>query len=312
MVIAVNNLVKIYGNLMVLDHLNLEVQEGELFGILGPSGSGKTTAVQCMLSLLQYEKGSVRIFDTNMLVSTADIKRNIGVVFQEPAVFNELTVYDNIFYFCSLYEQDKDEVERLVQDAIRDTGLMDYCNFYPGKLGEGLLSRLNVACGIVHKPKLVIFDDPLGNVEVQSRNRIYETIKKLNAEGTTILYTSNCVEEVESLCSRIGLFDKGRMLAVGTKDELKTMISIGEKITVQIDVLEKEIIKKIEEKSNVCMVSYENGVLTVKSKRGKSNLLPLLDFLSKSNIPFGEVASEKPTLKDVFSEITGKELRNVR
>ena len=158
MIVKINNLVKRYGDLVALDHLNLEVEQGEIFGLLGPNGSGKTTAINCMLSLLKYDKGTIQIFGKDMTPSSYDIKRDIGIVMQNVAVFKELTVYENIDYFCGLYIKNKAERKKCVQDAIDFVGLNEFVKFVPKKLSGGLLRRLNIACGIAHKPKLIILD----------------------------------------------------------------------------------------------------------------------------------------------------------
>jgi ABC-2 type transport system ATP-binding protein len=157
---------------VALDHLNLDIREGEIFGLLGPNGSGKTTAINCILALLKYSKGSIHVMGKQMTPMSYDIKRNIGIVTQEVAVFEELTVYENIDYFCGLYITDKVERASLVEEAIVFTGLEDYRKFYPKKLSGGLKRRLNIACGIAHKPKLLILDEPTVAVDPQSRNRI--------------------------------------------------------------------------------------------------------------------------------------------
>ena len=174
MVVKVNQLVKRYGDLLALDHLNLEVAEGEIFGLLGPNGSGKTTAINCILSLLKYDKGDISVFGKPMTPESYDLKRDIGIVMQEVAVFDELTVYENIDYFCGLYVQDKKVRKGLVEEAIQFVGLEDFKKFYPKKLSGGLLRRLNIACGIAHKPKLIILDEPTVAVDPQSRNKILE------------------------------------------------------------------------------------------------------------------------------------------
>lgn len=310
MIVKVDGLVKRYDKLVALDHLNLEVREGDIYGLLGPNGSGKTTAINCILSLLKYDKGSIEIFAKSMKPDSYDIKKDIGIIMQNVAVFDELTVYENIEYFCSLYIKDKAEVKRLTQEAIEFVSLNDYIKFYPKKLSGGLLRRLNIACGIAHKPKLIILDEPTVAVDPQSRNKILEGIMKLNEEGATIIYTSHYMEEVEQICSDIAIIDKGRVIAKGTKDELKAMISTGEKISIEMYQLEDEIIEYIRNMPNVLSVEYDNEILKIKSGRGKNNLVSVLHYLENNQINIGRVITEQPTLNDVFLEITGKELRD--
>jgi ABC-2 type transport system ATP-binding protein len=310
MVVKVEGLVKRYDKLVALDYLDLQVEEGEIFGLLGPNGSGKTTAINCILSLLKYDKGSIEIFGKKMGPNAYDIKKDIGIIMQNVAVFDELTVQENISYFCSLYIKNRDEVKRLTKEAIEFVSLEDYKNFFPKKLSGGLLRRLNIACGIVHKPKLIILDEPTVAVDPQSRNKILEGIKKLNEEGATIIYTSHYMEEVEQICSNIAIIDKGRVIAKGTKDELKAMISVGEKIQVEVFRMEEEPLEELRRLPNVYSVEQRENLLEIKSKKGKNNLVSVLEFMQRMNINFGKVITEVPTLNDVFLEITGKELRD--
>lgn len=310
MIVKVNGLVKRYDKLVALDYLDLEVEEGEIFGLLGPNGSGKTTAINCILSLLKYDKGTIEIFGKPMGPNAFRIKKDIGIIMQNVAVFDELTVYENISYFCSLYIKDKAEIKRLTQEAIEFVSLEEYQKFYPKKLSGGLLRRLNIACGIVHKPKLIILDEPTVAVDPQSRNKILEGIKKLNEEGATIIYTSHYMEEVEQLCTKIAIIDKGRVIAKGTKEDLKAMISIGEKITMEVYQLSDSVIEELKELPNIYSVNYKENLLEIKSGRGKNNLVSVIQFFSDKNINFGRVITEMPTLNDVFLEITGKELRD--
>ena len=310
MEIRVKNLVKRYGELLALDHLDLEINKGEIFGLLGPNGSGKTTAINCILSLLKYDKGTIEVMGKPMSPDAYDIKRHIGVVMQNVAVFDELTVRENIDYFCGLYITDKKERARLVADAIDFVGLGDFIKFNPKKLSDGLRRRLNIACGIAHRPKLIIMDEPTVAVDPQSRNNILEGIMQLNREGSTILYTSHYMEEVELICSRIAIMDKGRIIASGTNSQLKAMISTGEKISVEAVGLADEVIEYLKSLPGVNSVDYAENRLLIKSQRGKNNLVVVVDYLKSNQIEFSRIFSELPTLNDVFLEITGKELRD--
>ena len=309
-VVKIENLVKRYGDLVAVDHFNLEIEEGEIFGLLGPNGSGKSTTIQCLLSLLSYDKGHIEIFGQEMTPASYDIKKDIGIIMQNVAVFQELTVYENIDYFCGLYVPEKGQRKKLVEEAIEFAGLSEFRKFYPKKLSGGLLRRLNIACGIAHKPKLIILDEPTVAVDPQSRNKILEGIRELNRQGATIIYTTHYMEEVEQICTRIAIMDKGRNLALGTKDELKAMIDLGETIQMEVMELSEEVSDAIRTLPHVISVSYDKGLLKVRFSKGKHNLLRLLDLLKEKEIAFGNVHSELPTLNDVFLEITGKELRD--
>ena len=308
--IHIENLVKRYGDLVALNHLSLDIHEGEIFGLLGPNGSGKTTAINCLLSLLKYDKGIIEVFGQPMAPDNYQAKQQIGIVLQNVAVFDELTVYENIDYFCGLYVSDKKKRKELVDDAVRFVGLEDYCKMYPKKLSGGLLRRLNIACGIAHKPRLIIMDEPTVAVDPQSRNKILEGIQKLNAQGSTIIYTSHYMEEVEQICTRIAIMDHGRVIASGTSEELKKMIKTGETITVEAIFLEEKHLPDIRSLPHVFDLHYENQILILRCTGAQHNLIRLLNYLQSQDITFGRVFSELPTLNDVFLEITGKQLRD--
>lgn len=308
-VLKVKNLVKRYGTTVALDHLNMDILRGEIFGLLGPNGSGKTTAMNCILQLLTYDKGSITIFGEPMTQTSYDLKRRIGVVPQNVAVFEELTVRENVDYFCSLYVQDKKKRKELVREAIEFVGLEDYVRARPKKLSGGLLRRLNIACGIAHKPELIFFDEPTVAVDPQSRASILDGIREMNAAGSTIVYTSHYMEEVEEICTRIMIMDKGHTLACGTNEELKSIVSAGEKIIIEADASEAAIIS-IQSLEHVSKVSYDGKHIEVACKNGDHNVANVLDKLAKANVTPGRIWAEPPTLNDVFLEITGRELRD--
>jgi ABC-2 type transport system ATP-binding protein len=310
MIIRVKELVKRYGDLQALDNLSFDVQKGEIFGLLGPNGSGKTTAINCILSLLKYDKGEIEVFGKPMSPDSYSSKRKIGVVMQEVAVFEVLTVRENIDYFCGLYVQDVERRKHLVQEAIEFTGLEGFENFVPKKLSGGLLRRLNIACGIAHKPELIFMDEPTVAVDPQSRHRILEGICELNRQGATIIYTSHYMEEVEQICSRIMILDHGKEIASGSKETLKAMIDLGEKNSFEIYDISDEQLLKLRNMPEVAEVSCRDNMLLIKSHKGSNILERLLNFFKQESLHFGRIYSEQPTLNDVFLEMTGRELRD--
>ena len=309
-VIEVKHLSKSYKSHKAVDDLSFEVKEGEILGLLGPNGSGKTTTMNCILALLKYNDGEIKIFGKEMSPSAYDIKSKIGVVFQDVAVFDELTVYGNIDYFCGLYIQDKTVRAEYVEDALKLVGLTENKNQYPKQLSGGLLRRLNIACGIAHKPKLIFLDEPTVAVDPQSRNNILEGIKKLRDGGATIIYTTHYMEEVEILCDRVIILDKGKIIASGTNDELKALAKIEEKVTIEVPELSPSQLSGFESIKNVSEVSYDNGVMKVVFNKGKNNLVEMVDYLKDNKIQYSKIFAERPTLNDVFLELTGKELRD--
>lgn len=309
-ILKVKGLVKRYKELIAIDHLDMSIREGEIFGLLGPNGSGKSTTINCILSLLEYDKGEIEIFGKSMSPKAYEIKRQIGIVPQDVAVYDALTVYENIDFFCGLYIKDKETRKKYVQEAIDFVALNDFVKFKPGKLSGGLKRRLNIACGIAHKPKLVFFDEPTVAVDPQSRNKILEGIEQLRQNGATIIYTSHYMEEVEQLCDRILIIDKGHTIAEGTVDELKGMIKKSEIITIEVAGLDDKTLSMVREVKNVYSVSYENNQLKVEAGSGKHNVIDIVNLLQDKGYKMKKIFSEQPTLNDVFLELTGKQLRD--
>ncbi len=309
-VVTVDNLVKRYGDKIAVEHFSLHIREGEILGLLGPNGSGKTTTINCILSLLKYDRGEIRIFGEKMTPSSYALKKRIGVVMQNVAVVESLNVYENIDFFCGLYVKDKAKRRELVEEAIATTELQDYRKYLPKKLSGGLLRRLNIACGIAHKPELIIFDEPTVAVDPQSRNAILDGIRKLNREGATIIYTSHYMEEVEELCSRIVVIDKGKNLVDGTVAQLKGKLRNSETLTVETSSVTDEHINGLLKINHIYDVTKSGEKLIIKCDGGSHNLINVMNYLMENNVEFGRVNAETPTLNDVFLEITGKELRD--
>ena len=309
-VIEMKNVTKKYGDFVALDDLSLDVREGEIIGLLGPNGSGKSTCINTILSLLKYDQGSIQIFQQDMTPHSYNIKSQIGVVFQDVAVFDELTVYENIDYFCGLYMKDKKLRKECVNDAIHLVSLEDFIKFKPKQLSGGLLRRLNIACGIAHKPRLIFLDEPTVAVDPQSRNSILEGIKKLNNSGATIVYTTHYMEEVEFLCDRIVIIDKGKIIATGTNDELKNSIDLSERIHIVMDNINHDIIVDLMNMEGVIHVENDHQMIHISYQSHKNNLMNLVKYLDEHHIIYHRLYSERPTLNDVFLKLTGKELRD--
>ncbi len=308
-IIKVDGLVKRYKELIAVDNFSMKVNEGEILGLLGPNGSGKSTTINCILSLLEFDKGTITIQGKEMTPKSYDIKSQIGVVPQEVSVFEELTVYENIDFFCGLYITDKEERKKRVQEAIDFVELNDFKKFRPKKLSGGLKRRLNIACGIAHKPKIIFFDEPTVAVDPQSRNKILEGIEQLRKEGATIIYTSHYMEEVEQIADRIIIIDKGQLIAEGTVDELKSMIKKSEIIRIEAKGISDEDVEKIRKLDNVFGVEYDGKILKIEAGNG-NNVVKVITLLQEKGYRVKNVYSEQPTLNDVFLELTGKELRD--
>src|SRR5690554_1555177 len=264
MVVKMNNVVKRYNELIALDHFNMEVVEGEILGLLGPNGCGKTTAISCILSLIRFSKGEIEVFGQRMTPNSYDIKKKIGLVPQDVSVFDNLNVQENVDYFCGLYVDDKKTRQKYVAQALEFVGLMDYIKFYPKKLSGGLKRRLNIACGIAHKPELIFLDEPTIGVDPQSRNFMLEGIKELNRQGSTIIYTTHYLDEAEMLCRRIIIMDNGKDLVTGTTEELKKMITTSEIIVVTFPLISEELIGQLKTLPRVIDIEKNDEEYTIK------------------------------------------------
>lgn len=310
MIIEIKDLVKRYGKLVALNHFDFTVQQGEILGLLGPNGSGKSTAINCMLSLLSYDKGEIKLFGKKMTPASYTIKKRIGVVPQEVAVFEELTVIENIDYYCGLYIDEKSTRKKYVADAIALVGLEDFTTFLPKKLSGGLKRRLNIACGIAHKPELIFLDEPTVAVDPQSRNKILDSIKELNKQGATIVYTTHYMEEVEQLCSNIVIIEKGQVIAEGTKEQLKGMIRVNEKMIIEIPDFPEKVKQQLQKLPGIISVTYDSIFVTLNTEENKKVFSEVFHILENNQVSFGNFYTEQPTLNDVFLEITGRELRD--
>ncbi len=309
-VVEVKNLVKRYKQLIALDNFSLKIEKGEVFGLLGPNGSGKSTTINCILSLLDYDNGEIKVFGEKMKSSRYDLKKRIGIVMQDVAVFDELTVEENVDYFCGLYIADKNLRKQYVDEAIEFVGIEEFRKFRPKKLSGGLLRRLNIACGIAHKPELIILDEPTVAVDPQSRNKILEGITELNKKGATIIYTSHYMEEVEQICTHILIMDKGKNITDGTADELKRSIKNTENIIVNIKKLDQKHVDAIGKLNHVYDITYMADRLEIKCSGGRHNISHVIDYFAENDLDYDRIYSELPTLNDVFLEITGKNLRD--
>ncbi|MCR5805250.1 MAG: ABC transporter ATP-binding protein [Clostridia bacterium] len=223
-VVKLDGLIKKYDNRPVVDGLSLEIKEGEIFGLLGPNGAGKSTTMNMICSLLKPTAGSVEVFGMDIKKDINKIKPLIGYIPQELAIYGNLKAWENVELFTSLYDIKGKELKGAIDEALDFAGLSEKRNSFAKTFSGGMKRRLNIACALGHKPKLLIFDEPTVGIDPQSRNFILEKIKAINKMGTTVIYTSHYMEEVEAICSKVAIMDNGKIVACGTKEELKNMV----------------------------------------------------------------------------------------
>ena len=223
-VVKMDGLIKKYDNKPVVDNLTLEIREGEIFGLLGPNGAGKSTTMNMICSLLKPTAGNIELFGMDIKKDVNKIKPLIGYIPQDLAIYGNLKAWENVELFTSLYHIKGKELKIAIDEALDFVELTDRRNSFAKTFSGGMKRRLNIACALGHKPKLLIFDEPTVGIDPQSRNFILEKIKEANNDGTTVIYTSHYMEEIEAICTRIAIMDNGKIVAIGTKDELKNMV----------------------------------------------------------------------------------------
>lgn len=310
MILEVKNLIKRYDDFLAVDDFNISIGEGEIFGLLGPNGAGKTTIINCITGLSKIDSGEIMIFGKNLKHNEIDIKKHIGIVPQSISLYFDLSAYDNLMYFGGLYGLKRNTVKEYAEEALNFVGLSDKKNEYPKNFSGGMQRRLNIACGILHHPKLIIMDEPTVGIDPQSRNYILNSIIKLKDDGATIIYTSHYMEEIEHICTDIAILDNGRIIARGTKEKLKNLVSDEEKLKIQLSSVNYTIVNKIKEIYGVKQCSLDGNYIEIISAKKSKNLGRIIDVIVNSGNEIVDIIIEKPTLETVFLTLTGRTLRN--
>lgn len=309
-IIEVRQLVKRYKNHAAVKGIDLAVEEGEIFGLLGPNGAGKSTLIGMMVNTLKITEGSITIFGRDVESEAASIKKDIGYVPQDLAFFEKLSAYDNVMYWGRLYGLEGENLKSSVREALEFTGLWERRKERSERFSGGMKRRLNIACAIVHKPKLLFMDEPTVGVDPQSRNNILESIKKLNSNGTTVIYTSHYMEEVEAICDRVGIIDFGKIIALGTIDELIAAVVKDETAKIEIQNLSLNMVDAIRRINGVISCERAKNVLTVRVNPQYITIIQLLEILIAQRVDIRAIVAEKPNLETVFLLLTGKKLRD--
>lgn len=306
---TMNHIIKRYGHQLVLDHVHLEIRQGEILGLLGPNGAGKTTLIHALSGLIGIDSGSIELFGERPRSPMLEVKRKIGLVTQDITVFEDLTAHENLAFFGGIYGLRGTELRRQITETLQFVGLTDQAHKRPSKFSGGMKRRLNIACSIIHRPRLLIMDEPTVGIDPQSRNHILESVRELQKRGTTILYTTHYTEEVQSLASRVVIMDQGHVIAQGTIDELVKNIHHEEKIKLEVVELTEDLIDNIKQLDGVKHVVLNGTQIQIISRAGAGNLDRILS-LAKSAGGVLSIHAEKPTLEDVFLTLTGKQLRD--
>ncbi len=224
-ILKLEGLTKKYDNKPVVDHINLEIKKGEIFGLLGPNGAGKSTIMNMVCSLIKPTTGKIELFHYDIKTDGKKVKAKLGYIPQELAIHGNLKAWENVELFTSLYGIKGEALKKAVTQALEFVGLEDKRNGFAKNFSGGMKRRLNIACAVGHRPELLIFDEPTVGIDPQSRNFILEKIKYVNQQGATVIYTSHYMEEIEAICTRIAIMDNGKIIAIGTKEELIEMVT---------------------------------------------------------------------------------------
>jgi len=309
MLAIMNNLVKRYNDTTALDHLNLNVYEGEILGLLGPNGAGKTTAIRALCGLINADSGEITVFGQRQNIKNLSVRRNIGLVTQEITVFKELSAEANLRYFGGLYGLKGAELTANVKEVLEFVGLSEHAKKKPGTFSGGMQRRLNIACALVHKPKLVIMDEPTVGIDPQSRNHILESVKRIAQKGTTVIYTSHYMEEVQTISDRIAIMDSGRVIVEGTLEKLVSLIQHEHAVYLTAVMPTKALEEDLKAIAGVKSVIQNGAEYKIISGANSGNVNRIMEVA----VRHGGVSSfseGKANLEDVFLTLTGKKLRD--
>lgn len=309
-VLEIHHLTKKFGDFVAVDNISLSIEEGEIFGLLGANGAGKSTTIHMISSLLRSNEGEITILGKNIAKHRKFAKMNIGIVPQDLAIYEDLTAYANVKFFAGLYGLRGAHLHNRVEEALQFVGLSDKHKSFPKNFSGGMKRRLNIACAIAHRPKLIIMDEPTVGIDPHSRNYILESVKKLNAMGCTIIYTSHYMEEVEEICTRIAIVDHGKIIAEGTKEQLKSIITNTKDIQVVLKSAENIDIGELKTISGVEVAALEDNTIKINSDAGVNNLNQIIEKLMKNGAEIRSLEEKAPNLETVFLTLTGRQLRD--
>ncbi|RAV19434.1 ABC transporter ATP-binding protein [Paenibacillus contaminans] len=309
-VLEMKQLTKKFGEFIAVDHISMSIKEGEIFGFLGANGAGKSTTINMIASLLRITKGEILVLGKSISQNAKFARSNIGIVPQEIAIYEDMTAYENVHFFAGLYGLRGSELKERTVEALEFVGLGDKHSGYPRNFSGGMKRRLNIACAIAHRPKLLIMDEPTVGIDPHSRNYILDSVRKLNGMGCTVIYTSHYMEEVEEICTRIAIIDHGKIIAEGTKKELEAIVTNQKNIWIEVRSAEQLNISKLQEVAGVNKVEIEDRILKFSSDAEVNNLNRIIQLLMADHIEIRSVEEREPNLETVFLTLTGRSLRD--
>lgn len=305
------DLTKHYKQTRAVDGVNLFIEKGEIIGLLGPNGAGKSTTISMLSTLIQPSSGDVRYLNESMLKHPQKLREHLGVVPQEIALYSDLTARENLEFFGKLYKMNKRELTKRMEEVFQIVGLENKQRELVKHFSGGMKRRLNIGAALLHQPSILFMDEPTVGIDPQSRSYILDTVKQLNREhGMTIVYTSHYMEEVEYLCDRIYIMDQGKIIASGTKAEIKNILSSEQTFIIEAQSFKKEFVERLMEDVSVQQVSESGNKVTVIVPKDLNYFQTIIQMADETNQDLKAVEVQKPTLEDVFLHLTGKALRD--
>ncbi len=308
--LEVENIVKRYGSKISVDHLNLNVGKGEIFGLLGPNGAGKSTTISMIAGLLNFDQGEIRLAGISVKERPLEVKRKIGLVPQDLALYETMSAADNVTFFARLYGLRGKLLKERVEESLEFVGLQDRAKDAPSTFSGGMKRRLNIACAITHRPDLIIMDEPTVGIDPQSRNHILESVRTLNHMGSTIIYTSHYMEEVAAISHRVAIMDKGHIIACGTEAELRERVASEEKIMLTTLGIGPDVVEELKLHPRVRAVEVSGDTLTITLPAAQQDLQDMLFICSKHEVSIQSLNVEEPDLETLFLNLTGRTLRD--
>ncbi|WP_127540975.1 ABC transporter ATP-binding protein [Paenibacillus illinoisensis] len=309
-ILEMEHVVKRYGSKLSVDHLNLSVERGEIFGLLGPNGAGKSTTISMIAGLLSIDQGEIRLNGISVKERPLEVKRKIGLVPQDLALYEAMTAAENVNFFARLYGLRGKLLKERVQESLEFVGLQDKAKDAPSTFSGGMKRRLNIACAIMHRPDLIIMDEPTVGIDPQSRNHILESVRTLNKMGSTIIYTSHYMEEVAAISNRVAIMDQGHIIACGTEAELRERVASEEKIVLIASGIGPGAVEELRLHPRVRAVEVAGDTLTITLPSAQQDLQDILFICSKHEIAIQSLKVEEPDLETLFLNLTGRTLRD--